>query len=490
MAFRTLVDEEKKQETICLVPFEKRKRNYNYSLLDKNGIVKKYINNKPVYVDKGDVIISKILTKPSKTGEEEIIDCSFTVKSGEEGFVDRIIETITPNGYKMVKIIIRNHRIPEHGDKFASFKEGVCEALTTEGWKPIEEITLKDKVAILENDNVKYENPTETYCYDYNDKIYELKSQQIELSVTHNHRMWIQKRKSNQKPEYNGEYEFMTADKCFGKRLKYKKNINNFYPEEWIGEYFKIPEFSVKMDDWLVFFGIWISEGWTDGNATIIAANKHRVQKPYEKSCENMGFFISKDSENNNNIVIRSNGDIVQTGSIGNKWYIHNKELTNYMKQFSVGAVDKFLPDWVWSLNKEQSRLLLSSLELGDGYTSKSNNRTYYTSSKRLCDDVTRLALHCGYSTHARVPEGRKAGTESTTSDGRIIKSTKDNWAITIIKTKVEPEINHGHGKTQNGQSEEWIDYKGKVYCLSVRTGVFLVRQNGKPVWSGNSRAA
>ena len=128
MAFRTLVDQEKKQETICLVPFDKRKRNYNYSLLDENGIVKKYINNKPVYVDKGDVIVSKILTKSSKTGEEEIIDCSFTVKSGEEGFVDRIIQTITPNGYKMVKVIIRNHRIPEIGDKFAArcAQKGTC----------------------------------------------------------------------------------------------------------------------------------------------------------------------------------------------------------------------------------------------------------------------------------------------------------------------------------------------------------------------------
>ena len=282
----------------------------------------------------------------------------------------------------------------------------------------------------------------------------------------------------------------MIAEKCFGKRLKYKKNINNFEPEDWIGEYFTIPEFSVKIDDWLVFFGIWIAEGWTHGNNTIIAANKHRVQKAYEKSCKNMGFFITKDSENNDDIVVRLNGDIVQTGLVGNKWYIHNKDLANYMKQFSVGAVDKFLPDWVWNLNKEQCRLLLTSLELGDGHTTKTNNRTYYTSSKRLCDDITRLALHAGYSSNCRVPEGRKAGTQAIMKDGRVITSTKDNWLITIIKTKTEPEINHGHINTQEGQSEEWIDYNGKVYCLSVRTGVFLVRQNGKPVWSGNSRAA
>ena len=459
----------------------------NYSYLDERGIVKKRINGKSVYVDKGDVIIGKTLTKSNKNGEEEQIDCSFVIKSGEEGYIDRIIETTTSNGYKMIKVVIRNQKIPEIGDKFASFKKGVCEALTTNGWKPIEEITLDDKVAILDNDNVKYENPTETYAYNYDGKLYELKSQQVELSVTHNHRMWIKKRDNHS--NYKKEFEFMTADKCFGKRLKYKKNINNFEPEKWIGEYFTIPEFSVKMDDWLVFFGIWIAEGWTDGNSTIIAANKHRVQKAYEKSCENMGFFIDKKENYEDNIVERLNGDKVQTGS-GYKWYINNKDLTNYMKQFSVGAVDKFLPDWVWSLNKEQCRLLLTSLELGDGHTTKTNNRTYYTSSKRLCDNITRLALHAGYSTNCRVPEGRKAGTQAILKDGRIITSNKDNWLITIIKTKTEPEINHGHINTQEGQSEEWVDYNGKVYCLSVRTGVFLVRQNGKPVWSGNSRAA
>ena len=124
-SYRTLVDEEKKQgtynfETICAPPIDKRKRNYNYSLLDENGVVRTRINGKCVYVEKGDVIVGKILTKSNKSGEEEVIDCSFTIKTGEEGYVDRVYQTITPNGYRMVKVVIRNQRIPEVGDKFAS----------------------------------------------------------------------------------------------------------------------------------------------------------------------------------------------------------------------------------------------------------------------------------------------------------------------------------------------------------------------------------
>ena len=40
------------------------------------------------------------------------------------------------------------------------------------------------------------------------------------------------------------------------------------------------------------------------------------------------------------------------------------------------------------------------------------------------------------------------------------------------------------------GQSETWSEFEGKVYCLEVPGGLFYVRKNGKPVWTGNSRAS
>lgn len=124
-SYRTLVEEEKKQgtynyETICMPPVDKRKRNGNYSFLNERGIVNTRMNNGNVFVTKGDVIIGKILTKSNKNGEDEIFDCSYIIKSGEEGYIDRVIETVTPNGYKMIKVTIRNQKIPEAGDKCAS----------------------------------------------------------------------------------------------------------------------------------------------------------------------------------------------------------------------------------------------------------------------------------------------------------------------------------------------------------------------------------
>ena len=101
-------------------PVDKRKRNCNYSFLDEKGLVRKRMNGKGVYVEKGDVIIGKVLTKSNKNGEEELIDNSYVIKSGEEGYIDRVLETVTPNGYKLIKVTIRNQKIPEIGDKLAS----------------------------------------------------------------------------------------------------------------------------------------------------------------------------------------------------------------------------------------------------------------------------------------------------------------------------------------------------------------------------------
>ena len=417
--------------------------------------------------------------KDAVDGEPKYKDVSKAIKKNEGGTVDWVYVNKNDGGYKICKVRVRNSRVPGTGDKFSCLLPDTL-VMTDSGWKKIIDITTKDNVAILENDNISYENPSEIHNYDFDGKMYELKSQQVDLTVTPNHRMWIRKRYGRD-GRYKNNFEFLTAKDVFGKRVKYKKNVENFTPKEWIGRTFTIPEYIentkerkireeiiVDMKDWLKFFGIWIAEGWVDNTNVMIAANKKRVRDALDECITNMGFKIYKSKDK--------------------KYGICNVQLANYMKQFSVGAVNKFLPNWVWNLDKEQCKILLQGLELGDGYHSKSNTRLYFTSSKTLAWDVSRLCIHAGYSFNCRVHKGKEASSEATMKDGRIIRSNADNYCITVIKKKVQPEINHSHKNTQNGQSEKWVDYKGTVHCLTVRTGVFMVCQNGKPVWTGNSR--
>ena len=129
--YKTISDVEKKGgmytvETICVPPPSStgikqgqpgyfRRKNGNYSLLDERGVVRERMT-----VRKGDFIIGKILMKSSKSGEEIKTDCSTCIKTGEEGVIDMVDVTTTPNGYTMVKIKIRQERVPEIGDKVAS----------------------------------------------------------------------------------------------------------------------------------------------------------------------------------------------------------------------------------------------------------------------------------------------------------------------------------------------------------------------------------
>lgn len=119
-SFRTLMIEEKKKtsshlETISLPPVDIRIRSFNYSKLDETGLV-----FPGVFVGSGDVIVGKTSLRQSKTGREELVDTSVVIKNGEEGTVDKVFCTTTPDGYKMVKIKIRSLKIPEIGDKLCS----------------------------------------------------------------------------------------------------------------------------------------------------------------------------------------------------------------------------------------------------------------------------------------------------------------------------------------------------------------------------------
>lgn len=118
--YRTLMVEEKKKtsshmETIDMPPLESRIRSFNYSKLDPRGIV-----CSGVYVGSGDVIVAKTSVRQIKMGREEKLDTSVVIKNGEEGYVDKVFVTTTPDGYKMVKIKIRAIKIPEVGDKLCS----------------------------------------------------------------------------------------------------------------------------------------------------------------------------------------------------------------------------------------------------------------------------------------------------------------------------------------------------------------------------------
>jgi intein/homing endonuclease len=474
--YKTITCEENKKTNnsieIIELPSEKIRMNgSDYSKLGPDGVVVK-----GAHVYKGDVIIGKTVTK-SKKENEDINEYSVTVGVGEEGIVDDVWDGFNESGERMVKVKIRQLRTPEVGDKASCF-EISTDILTTTGWKSCKDVTKLDKVATLQNNKLFYEHPLNIFEYDYEGDMYHLETQQLDILVTPNHKLYIQGRQDGRRKP--GGFQLVRADQAFGKRVSHKKdaeweasNAETITFEACLGYEQK----TVNMKDWLYFLGIWFAEGWASGTnssgSISIAGNKPRVQKKLFEVLENMDIKYSFYEKNK---------------KIG----IYNKQLYLHMKQMSVGAVNKTFPKYIWSVSKEESKCLLEGLLLGYGaQNSQSISWNYYTSSIKLADDVQRLALHCGYSANIRLSKKCIVGRDNIVmKDGRIVHQNYDNYKVSIITKKNTPTVNYGHVKNQNTQIEEWVSYKGRIYCLEVPGNVVYVRRNGKGYWSGNSRSS
>lgn len=154
--YKTISEEEKKRgssdfESICLPKFQYRNRNYDYSHLNEDGIVWK----KNTYLKKGTVIIGrttkKMIKKDGGTRVAEISDSSVVIKHGEEGYLDKVLNTLNSSeGVRVIKVRIRIPRIPEIGDKFASStaQKGTCGMIFPEEDMPFDKDGVKPDLII------------------------------------------------------------------------------------------------------------------------------------------------------------------------------------------------------------------------------------------------------------------------------------------------------------------------------------------------------
>jgi hypothetical protein len=498
--FRTYVDQEKEIVRVggLMEQFEIPNRNEtkgiqhgNYGKLGIDGIIEpgsRTIEN--------DIIIGK--TTPIATSKQEINqmkkfkkrDVSTSMRPNEVGVVDKVIITTNSDGYKYTKVKMRSIRVPEIGDKLACFDPS-HDVLTTEGWIPVTEVTKNHKIAsLVDGKYLQYVNPTEIMNYDFDGKMYQVESNQVSLCVTPNHRMWVAPR--------NGIFKIEKAEDIYGSRRKYSKTCDDYIvdedtPREIEDGTFKIfgendeVDFEFPMEHWLTMFGIWIAEGSCYYREDIrqyyidFASNKERVRKALdeiEQECNGM-ITISKSRRKEYDTELTS-------------YRICNKKLAKYFNNLNItGSVNKDFPNWVWYLNKTECRLLINGMMLGDGHTMVNGTRRYDTSSLKLADSFQRLCLHAGYSTNIQLKYA--AGKQSVIKESEhrpeeIITSRYDAWRMTIIEHQNEPLVNKNIKSNGEGRLDNWVDYKGKVYCCSVPSGIIYVRRNKIPIWTGNSR--
>lgn len=399
-------------------------RHGSYDKINDKGFAPEetVINNNDVIICK----VSPIQPVYSDTEKKEVKiykDNSEAYKGYASGVVDKVWTNIyNTEGYQMIKTRTRSERVPRTGDKFCVNEK--TEALTSSGWKYVKDLQMTDKIAVLENDKLAYANPIGIYNRDYNGKMYELNSTYVRFAVTYDHELYV-------KPRGEKTFRHMSAESVVGKTVSYK--TGGVETDNVHQEYFTLPgcdnysEKQLNMNDWLVFFGIWITEGLSE-EITTINVNKQYVKDTIKQVCDKLDFNIIKKGDN---------------------LHIDCVQLVKYLQ-----TINKQLPDFVWTLNVEQSRILINSIQ--------SDDKSYYTSSKQLADDLQRLCLHAKWS---------------------AMISETDLLCVNINRNNLEPQVKPNN--ISESVIESVYDYNGKVYCLEVPSHVFMMRYNGKISFCG-----
>ena len=414
----------------------------DYSKLDSDGVVAPGTKVGP-----GDVIIGKTMTSTKLDTKSDTQErcCSVVLNSGEYT-VDRVMITTNKDGNKTVTVRLRDQRPPMAADKLCLTPDH--DVLTmNRGWVQVANVKLDDMVACLDpvSKELIYLHPTTVYAYDYDGEVYHVKTRQLDLLVTPEHRMFIKKQSCDAEPD--SDFCLLPAATLGGKCVQYKKDAMNTDSDFQ----FVLPSMGdqdgrlVDMDAWIHFFGLWVTGTRCVGTSLITIGKTEEV-------------FEMLDRLKFTYLRLRDN-----------KILITDWQLAGYLSPLcDDDAINKFLPDWVWELSERQSRGLLESMCDGDG-------TSYFTSSVQLADDMQHLSLRAGWSAN-RV----------------LLMDMLTSWKVTIVKTENNPEVNHSHGKkldVYEGEDDDegMVHHNGTVHCLEVPTEVFYVRRNGKPVWTGNS---
>ncbi len=430
-----------------------------------------------------DVLIGKYLTVPKGTGRDAksvYVDRSIVYRDTEEAIVQNVIVDRNEDAMRFAKVGLRKVRPLVVGDKLCLLP--TAEVLTENGWQLLKDIDITTtKVATMDPESfeLSYVNPINKYEFDYNSekdgKLYYLKTQQIHTICTPKHKNFVKPRPVG-RAQIAQPFQMMEATDCFGKRLNFKRDCNNKYAEARTvtlkgsdGVRHTYP-----MNPYLKLLGMFLSDGWVSDTRIMLSMQKQRKIDYINAISQDLGIPFNYDA----NAMKFDMGKRTLPG------------IFEQFKQLSVGALNKYMPKFVWSLGHNNCQALLDGFINGDGSTDENGVICYWTSSIKLANAIQRLCLHAGWSANIKI--GHPAGSASTFR-GREIVSKNHCYSVHIVRTKNEPQINHGHVHQQNAQEEKWIDYNGKVHCIEVPdTHLFYYRENmlSPPVWTGNSSRA
>lgn len=318
------------------------------------------------------------------------------------------------------------------------------EVLTDTGWLAHGEVTGAETVLCFDPETEAFEwaQPTAVHRYEYDGPMMRFSAPSFDICVTPSHRMVVK----GAWPGVKRSWEFREA-------------------QTLTGSPFTMPAAGtppggalVLPNEFVRFLGWWLSEGSLNDDAPTLTQAVGPLADEMMMVLDRLGYEYN---------------DWVGRGR-DTEQYVHQIRLRGQTqlgrwlrRECGSHAPNKRIPEMCWLLGPEQKRLLMESLMDGDGHWYRPTRGAYTTTSQRLADDVMRLAILCGYGANIRSEPGRRAHHHARLRVN-IVRGRN------VISLRRQRHTTHG-------------SYSGSVYCLTVPTGAYVTRRNGKAAITGNS---
>jgi DNA modification methylase len=333
---------------------------------------------------------------------------------------------------------------PFKGAHFACVDEET-ECLTDRGWVNYRLLQKGDRILAydMKSGQLVFTTVEDVYVYDYDGPMIQVKSSQIDMLLTPNHRVVCKRR-------------VRKADKGFIK-AKYSKPM--IIEAQELNEDYLIPQAAPYRNrrmkahfppEFASLLGWIITEGYFDErNGEIRIYQSKRANPEY---CMEIEELLKK-----LNIPYR-------------KVEGHDECMEYILPNDVFNLVRKIIPhkDLEWNLillPTPHLKALFEALMKGDGSIREDGRMIFTQKSKHTVDVFQALAILLGY--RAIVSQKREGGVYE-------VYLTRKKW--------------HGLRRTRgSGSLIQIVNYKGKVWCPKTKYGTFIARRNGRPFITGNT---
>lgn len=314
------------------------------------------------------------------------------------------------------------------------------EIFSDRGWVLFKDLTNSDKVANVsgwENDNFEFNfvKPLQIHDCEYRGDMITLESSKLSYCVTPGHKMLIDKRSSK---GWKGDWFTKNSEVSFGEEKRIRTKVN--YSEEGQGGY---------LDGYL--HGFLLGDGYgVSTNRVMVGLKRQRKIVSLTKCLDSLGveYTCKVDSEGVTRFKIHYserlyNQDKEKTFDIKNSL----SKGTDYCKGVFQGLLDS-------------------------GGCVKKNTYDFTSSSFDLKEGFSFLATLLGYN---------PVQVKSRHLDN---PKHKENFRISL-QTRDYSIVNSSRDKQESKERLKFYD--GKVYCVTVPSGMTLVRRDGRQMVCGNT---